>query len=227
MKLTSSTSYSYSWVDGSTTSSINVSTAGNYRVTVTKKNGCSATSADKVVTSASCTPPPVPTITSTSSNNVLEEGASLSLKASPSGGYLWSNGETTQVITITAAGTFTVRSYNAGYCYSTSMPVSVYMATTLARYINEPGEETQISSVTLYPNPAKDVFHIAFRSDQEEICQLNIYDLTGRVAITKNISAAEGINTVDLNAGSLKPGLYLVLLKGEHTNAQLRLSVTK
>ncbi len=227
VKLTSSSAYTYSWVDGSTTGSINVSTAGNYRVTVSKKNGCSATSAYKVVTSSTCTPPPVPSITSTSSNNVLEEGASLTLKASPSGGYLWSNGETTQSITVSTAGTFTVRSYNAGYCYSTSMPVTIYMATTLARYFNEPAEETGISAVTLYPNPAKEVFHITFNSVQEEICQLNIYDLSGRIAVTKNITVTEGNNTIDLNAGSLKAGLYVVLLNGEHTNAQLRLTVTQ
>src|SRR5205807_2305981 len=41
---------SYAWSNGATTQSINVTTAGNYSVTVTNANGCGATSAATAVT---------------------------------------------------------------------------------------------------------------------------------------------------------------------------------
>lgn len=225
--LTSSYGYRYSWVDGNTTNAITISMAGDYRVTVTKKNGCSTTSASTVVTSSSCTPPPVPTITSSSHNNVLEEGTSLVLSSSQAGGYLWSTGQTTQSISVSSAGSYSVRAYNAGYCFSTSLPVTVYKAGVLVRHINEPATQPGLTSLQLFPNPAQQEFYVSFNSEQEESCLLNIYDLSGRVVMSKNITAIAGNNIIDMNAGSFKQGIYIVSLSGETVNAQMRLTVTQ
>lgn len=51
--LTANSSNSYLWSTGATTQSIVVSTAGNYAVTITSANGCSATSAPVAVTTVS------------------------------------------------------------------------------------------------------------------------------------------------------------------------------
>jgi PKD-like domain len=48
--LTSTTGSSYMWSTGATTQSITVSTAGNYTVTVSNANGCSATSTPTTIT---------------------------------------------------------------------------------------------------------------------------------------------------------------------------------
>ena len=225
--LTSSYASSYSWIDGSTTRSINVNMAGIYRVTVKGNNGCTATSADKVITSSTCTPPPVPTVTSSSSNNVLEEGGSLILKSDVAGGYLWSNGETTQAIIVTSAGTYSVRNYNAGYCFSTSLPVTVYMADALARYVNESASSQTPADMMIYPNPAQGDFNIAFKADKEESCVINVYDLSGRMLMNKDIVTSAGNNIVTMNTATLIPGLYIVLISGENTHGQLRLTVTQ
>lgn len=52
----------------------------------------------------------------------------MKLTASPGGSYAWSNGATTQSITVAEAGVFTVRVRNAGGCSTRSEPVAISVA---------------------------------------------------------------------------------------------------
>jgi len=225
VKLTSSSAFGYSWNSGSTRRYINVTTAGTYNVTVTGSNGCKATSAPVVVTSATCTPPAMPVISSSSSNNIIVEGQSIALKSTPAGGYLWSNGMTTQTITITTPGTYTVRAYNAGSCYTTSLPVTVYAESALGRdQFAATSEEGKITLMS-YPNPAHGEFTISFGTDKDETCMLNVYDLSGRILMTQEIHAEEGNNMVQMNASTLAPGIYVAHLSGASLQGQVRFMV--
>jgi hypothetical protein len=225
INLTSSYAHGYSWVTGSTSKTISVNTAGTYRVTVTGSNGCKATSATKVVTSSSCTPPSVPVITSNSPNNVLDEGGSLTLTSNAAGGYLWSNGQTTQSITVTTPGTYTVRNYNAGYCFSTSLPVTVYNTNVPARYAEEEIHAAEVLSMSLYPNPVYGVFTISFSAEKDEHCQLDLVDLAGRIVLSKDVAAVPGENTVEINGASLISGMYLLRMSGETIHGQKKFMV--
>jgi hypothetical protein len=225
VKLISTYAYGYSWNSGSTRKYINVSTPGTYNVTVTGYNGCKATSAPTVVTTANCTPPAIPVITSNSTNNILNEGQSIILKATTAGGYLWSNGKTTQSITVTTAGTFTVRVNNTSECYSTSLPITVYEEGALGREqfasVSESGTVTMMS----YPNPAQGEFTISFSTANDETCMLNVYDLSGRILMTQEIHAEEGKNFVSMNSSTLSPGIYVAHLNGETIHGQVRFMV--
>jgi hypothetical protein len=227
--LTSTSASAYSWVHGSTKKSTTVSSAGVYRVTVTGTNGCKSTSADKIITSSSCTPPPVPTISSSRPNNVIEEGSSLTLTASDAGGWLWSNGATTRSITVTTAGTYTVRAYKAGYCFATSKPVSVYMINSGARLFEEIFESPESSPVpvTLYPNPAYEDFKVSFSAGKEEKCEINVYDLSGRILLSQEINALEGPNTIEMKTGTLPPAMYVLVVSGQLTFGMVRFNVVQ
>lgn len=87
---------SYLWSDGSTSQSITVSSSQNDSVTVTDANACSATSNSIMVT---VHPSPV-ALVSTSGPTSFCLGDSVILTANTSNSYLWSNGATTQSITI-------------------------------------------------------------------------------------------------------------------------------
>ena len=63
---------------------------------------------------------PTPVVTSTDTDNILCANATLTLTSDIVGGNVWSNGETTDAITVSAAGTYTVT--NAGM---TSAPTVV------------------------------------------------------------------------------------------------------
>lgn len=122
--LTSSSGNSYLWSNGETSQSITVSDAGNYSVTVSNEVGCTTTSANTTITVTSL---PVATITPSGATSFCE-GSAVILSTDAADTYLWSNGATTQSITVTQSGTYTVNTFNTNKCnaVSTSQTVTVY-----------------------------------------------------------------------------------------------------
>jgi gliding motility-associated-like protein len=119
--LTSSAASSYVWSNGATTQSITVCEAGDYSVSVIDENGCEGTSAPAaVVVNSNPTP-----IVSASGPTEFCEGECVTLTSSQAANYLWSNGATTQSITVCEAGSFTVSVVDENGCEGTSVPVSV------------------------------------------------------------------------------------------------------
>jgi gliding motility-associated-like protein len=114
--LTSSAGTSYSWSNGATTQSINITTSGSYTVKVTNASGCqSDASVATVVTSNAL--PVIPTIVAGSPTTFCA-GGSVTLSSSAGTSYLWSNGATTPSINVTTAGSYTVQVTNANGCQS-------------------------------------------------------------------------------------------------------------
>lgn len=110
---------SYLWSTAETTQSISVSTSGSYTLVVTDANSC--TSAVSLASNVLVNPiPPTPTITTQGGINSICQGQVLSLSSSFSPSYLWSNGQTSQNISISASGVFTVEVTDANGC--TSLP---------------------------------------------------------------------------------------------------------
>ncbi|MFD1061624.1 Ig-like domain-containing protein, partial [Winogradskyella litorisediminis] len=93
--------YSYAWTNGDNTEDISGLAAGNYNVTVTDANGCTAT----LSTPVQITQPEVVSIELTKTNaNATAGCANGTATATPSGGtapytYLWSDGQTTATAT--------------------------------------------------------------------------------------------------------------------------------
>jgi gliding motility-associated-like protein len=125
--LTASPGGSYLWSNGETTQSIIASITGSYTVTVTT-SGCSATSAPTAVTVS--TIPAPPTITP-SGPTTFCLGDSVILTSSPGGAYMWSNGETTQAITVFNSGSYTVTITTSG-CSASSASTAVIVNPTPA-----------------------------------------------------------------------------------------------
>lgn len=143
-------SYFWNW-NGLTTQSITVTQSGNYSVTVTNASGCATSSAPTAVT---VMPTPVATIEAQSTT--FCEGGSISLVAfPPNSTYLWSNGATTQVITVTQPGDYSVTVSNANGCSSTSGTVAVTMNPKPAPTITASGPTTfcEGGSVVLTASP--------------------------------------------------------------------------
>ena len=111
---------SYLWNTGAISNCITAGAAGIYTVTVTDINGCSSTCSVTVTVD----PLAVCTITG---NLLLCDGASTQLCVLPgAAGYLWSNGGTTNCITVTLPGIYSVIVTQANGCTSTcSVTVTV------------------------------------------------------------------------------------------------------
>jgi hypothetical protein len=149
--LNASNGTSFLWSNGATTQSISVSTAGNYSVTVTSGNGCSATSS---VVTVVVNPLPTASISANGPTSFCQ-GDFVILTASPGTSYLWSNGATTQSIMVSNAGNFSVTVTNANGCSATSSGLTVMMnlVPTATVAVSGPTTFCQGGSVILTSSP--------------------------------------------------------------------------
>src|SRR6185295_6462272 len=116
--LTASAAQAWLWSNGATTQSIVVTEPGTYTVRA-KTNLCESQPSDPIVVT-----------TGTSSIDVsgslaLCPGGSVTLTAAGRTSWLCSNGATTQSITVSAPGTFSVTTTNNGCTMPQSSPVTV------------------------------------------------------------------------------------------------------
>jgi gliding motility-associated-like protein len=111
--LQASSGNSYLWSTGAITQNIVVNTAGTYTVTVTNSPNCTSVSTPIVITSTA----PVATI---NGNLSICSGNSTTLTATAGTNYLWSTGATTQSISPSSTGAYTVTVTFAGGCTSSA-----------------------------------------------------------------------------------------------------------
>jgi PKD repeat protein len=126
--LSSSSTTGNLWSNGSIASTITVSNSGSFSVTVTDANSCSATSTSINVNVSNA---PIPTITATSTTAC--SGDTVILSSSTADSYVWSTGQTTQSIALTASSAnITVTTVNANACNGVGMsqPTSVTFTAT-------------------------------------------------------------------------------------------------
>jgi hypothetical protein len=114
--LSTQTGNNYLWSNGATSSSITVTTAGSYSVTVTNSNGCTGSSTALNITVQSS-----PAANINAASDTICPGKTTTLTASAGNSWLWSNGATTQSIT-TGAGSYTVTVTGTGGCSGVSTP---------------------------------------------------------------------------------------------------------
>ena len=113
---------SYLWSNGATTQSISVSNPGQYFVSVTDSNGCSASSGIEQISTSIITAPTI------SANGPLSfcSGSTVTLGV-PLGYnfYSWSNGSTSAQLTVTQSGNHYVLVTNTDGCVASSDTVEV------------------------------------------------------------------------------------------------------
>ena len=145
--LTANSGTAYLWSTGATTQSITVSSSGSFTVDVTDGNGCTVSSTP---TTVSVINTPAATI-SPSGPITFCSGDSVTLTANTGNSYLWSNGASTQAITVNASGSFTVEVTYPGGCNSTSSNTTVTVNPLPSPTITPPGphELCEGDSVTL------------------------------------------------------------------------------
>lgn len=100
----------YLWSTGATTQSITVTDSGKYIVSVTNSNNC--TVVDSIVITVTPTP-----VVNLGADQAICPGGIVTLDAGNAGSsFLWSTGDTTQTITVTTLGNYSVAVTNANGC---------------------------------------------------------------------------------------------------------------
>ncbi len=114
----------YTWSTGSTSQTTSVAGAGGFIVlTATDNNGCE--NLDSVFVDFINQPNPTPAIDPGPAVNLCD-GETISLEVVPSfASYDWNTGDDTQVISVSASGTFSVTVTDAQGCVGSSAPATV------------------------------------------------------------------------------------------------------
>ncbi|GAB3713825.1 hypothetical protein GCM10027592_53330 [Spirosoma flavus] len=110
--LTANGTGTYRWSTGANTPTISVSLANTYSVTLTGANGCSSTATAQIFLNNTT---PMVSI-SPSSATLTCASPAVSLSAMGTGSYRWNTGETTPVISVNTANTYSVRLTGANGC---------------------------------------------------------------------------------------------------------------
>ncbi|MBL7764723.1 MAG: T9SS type A sorting domain-containing protein [Chitinophagaceae bacterium] len=66
------------------------------------------------------------------------------------------------------------------------------------------------SSVSLYPNPAKDILHIDLNVSNAQNTTVKIIDLSGRIVKQIQAKTEKGLNTLSINLDGISEGVYAV-----------------
>ena len=116
---TSGTSpYTYQWSNGSTSAIINNLSAGDYSVTVTDAEGCTASSTTTISDSSNNTAEASSTDTTCGEDNGTSTAIAMGGTAPYT--YAWSNGDTSASISGLSAGSYTVTITDAAGCSATA-----------------------------------------------------------------------------------------------------------
>jgi len=77
------------------------------------------------------------------------------------------------------------------------------------------------TSAGLYPNPTSGKTTVKFESENAAKYVISVVDVTGRIIIRDELTAAEGINMHELDLTSVARGIYLVRMETAGEQAQL------
>jgi hypothetical protein len=184
--------YAYEWSNGALQTTMNNVTQGNYAVTVTDLNGCTASEVVTIeepnalvssVSGSSITPPCNGTASTAITGGIIPYS------------YQWNDGQNTAIAVGLCAGEYTVTVTDANGC---SVADTVVISTTTGILDTPEKEELRV-----YPNPTNG--EVVFEMLGEENWTLRLYDVTGKLVYKQQEIDNERHNT-NLN---LSPGVYL------------------
>jgi len=212
--LTASGVTSYSWNTGSTSPNISVNPTGTTVYTVTGYlSGCGTLATQTATVSVNA----LPNVTLGSiAGPLCTNNAAVTLSGSPSGGNFSGTGVVGSSFdpSVSGAGTFTVMYYytDGNNCSSVdSKTVSVSLCTGI--------NELSSSSISVYPNPAKDVVQISMSASLVSQATIEMYDAIGKLVISERVN-----NTITtLSLTDYAKGMYSIRVVSENNQSIIKL----
>ncbi len=197
LSLTADSSSEYMWSNGDTAQTVVLYNAGEFVVTVTDNNGCTAVSDPVTIEQINAPIINLGPDTSVTSHQLV-------LDAGPNGAqYEWSNGDTTQIIVVTTPGEYSITITDSNGCQA-SDTIKVDFITGTSSYA--------LQGIRVYPNPSLGVFHLEFSLSSPEKVRYEIYDSMGQMTLSDMIESTAGnVNTI-LSVPNVKPGIYYLRL---------------
>jgi hypothetical protein len=186
---------SYSWCSGENYAIINVCVTGVYCVTVS--NG-TCTDADTIHVTV------LPELIVDLGNDTSLVAGNVVLDAgNPGSDYLWSTGDTTQMITVTQDGQYYVTVTNAGGCVeSDTINVGIVGVTETPAIAN---------TVNVYPNPSADgSFTLDFNMSESADVEIRMLNVLGEVVYYENLKKFNGAYNKQITLDRVSKGIYFI-----------------
>ena len=121
--------------------------------------------------------------------------------------YLWSTGATTQSITPTVGGSYSVVVTDVNGCVS-DPALHVFSTTTDV-------EEVNVKNLNVYPNPLQDIFNITFTSTTQQDLKVRILNIIGKEVYTDNLEEFVGKYTKEINFSTYPKGIYFLEINSD------------
>ncbi len=190
--------YSVLWNTGATALNINNLAPGNYSVTVTDGNGCTASSQVNVQ-SSTCFIGLQLSSTPTSCPDLANGTATVNIQTGGTGpfGFLWSNGATTATIPNALAGGYLVTVTDAGGCSATGQ-VTVESNDTTPPTINVPSQV----AIVLGPNGTATIDPNQLVSSANDNCSMVFLEAFPETVDCSNIGSMQLTVTGTDNSGN-------------------------
>ncbi len=209
--LTATGADNFEWSNGETGNSITVSPTETTTFSVIGTTlGCSDSEATFVTVS------PLPTV-NLGADILLPTGQNAILNAFENGAtYQWSTGATTATIAVNSMGIYSVTVTNSAGCTaSDEILVTVIVST---------GDQNERFSLSIMPNPTRDLVHIICLGSATSSAQ--VIDNLGRTVVEDNAFLNDGATRI-LNIGHLPPGTYFLNLTTEKNQKKATLKILK
>lgn len=125
------------------------------------------------------------------------------------------------IFNTTVVGTYRIQVYgyngafNATACYTFRASISSTSFREGEEVEVEPmviEDQQAIAITSAFPNPTSEKLNLQFTTAENANTTIQVIDITGRVIISNNYAAIEGINTVVLDFAPLATGYYTVML---------------
>jgi hypothetical protein len=210
---------SYLWNDNSISQSLVASQSGNYAVTVTSADNCSNASSITVTKF----PAPDAAVT-TDKPTTICPGDSVTLTAASGLSYSWNSGATTQSITVSANGSFTVTVTDNNSCASTSTPVDVIVSNNAVAGINPSGSTTFCSGDSVQLTATAGTAYLW--SNNATTAHITV-NTSGTYTVTVTVSGSCTAVSSPLNiVVNPNPTVSLSGLNSQYTTADLPVTLT-
>ena len=211
--------YSYNWNSGETTEDLSGLGAGTYSVIVTDDtDGCTANITETILNDANFT------ISGVVNNSTCSTCADGSIDVSvveiiPDGPYTysWNSGESTQDISSLLPGTYTLTVTGLSGC-STTESFVVENSVAITSFNSD-------WKLSVYPNPAKDLFVIDFNFNSDTDVRLEVLDIVGKLLEQSSMQYSVGKRTFD--ASKFESGIYLLRFTNGKTQQIIRINISK
>jgi hypothetical protein len=206
--------YSSTDTQNPTIASSTIAMSGDYTVTVSDVNGCSATATTSVVVNAQPSVNLGADIVQPNPPAVLDAGAGFA-------SYLWSTTETTQTISVTTNGQYIVTVTTAGVGCSDSDTINVNFTSGV---VNIDGSVTNIS---LYPNPSNGPFNVSIDNIETSNLVIDIMDMTGRIVYNRYVGSVSGNTIESFDMTNLRMGTYVLRVMANGKSTQMRFIISQ